>query len=300
MTRGSASSLVIAALVFGCAQQVAPRPAAVRPALPLLAQSRAASPAPSPSKTPPTPEDSRTEADSNAETSALGATLPLEVPEFSPSLVRLPDLPGKAPVLVVTHGAGGTPDAHCELWARISRGRALLLCIRGRARSPAPADGDYYPDHLTLERETFAALNALRSRFAARIAEGPLYYVGFSQGATMGALMLLDHASEVPRLALVEGGFAQWNVPRAKEFRARGGERVLFVCGTEQCAKSARNASRWFNQAGVAAHLEYVRGAGHSHGGAVETHIAALYPWLVAGDPRFPAIDSDVSARISK
>jgi pimeloyl-ACP methyl ester carboxylesterase len=245
-------------------------------------------------------EQMRAEAAQPAETSALGATLSLEVPDFSPSLVRLPDLPGRAPVLVVTHGAGGTPDAHCELWARISRGRALLLCIRGRARSQLPADGDYYPDHLTLERETFAALNALRSHFAARIADGPVYYAGFSQGATMGALMLLEHASEVPRLALVEGGFAEWNVPRAKEFRARGGERVLFVCGTQQCAKAARNAAGWFNQAGVAAHLEYVRGAGHSHGGAVETQIAALYPWLVAGDPRFPTGDSDLSARIPK
>ena len=299
MTRGSAGSLAIAALVFGCANQVAPRPAAAPTP---FAEASAVAPVPprTPSPPPRLPEPARAEADQNAEASALGATLPLEVPDFSPSLVRLPDLPGKAPVLVVTHGAGGTPDAHCELWARISRGRALLLCIRGRARSQAPADGDYYPDHLTLERETFAALNALRSRFRARIAEGPVYYVGFSQGATMGALMLLEHASEVPRLALVEGGFAEWNAPRAKEFRARGGQRVLFVCGTKQCAKAARSAAAWFNHAGVAAHLEYVRGAGHSHGGAVETQIAALYPWFVEGDPRFPASDSEISARITK
>src|SRR6187402_3101149 len=85
----------------------------------------------------------------------------LEVPEFSASLVRLPEGSERAPVLVVTHGAGGSAEAHCKWWARMVRERALLLCVRGRARGPNPADGEYYPDHLALERETFAALLAL-------------------------------------------------------------------------------------------------------------------------------------------
>ncbi len=69
----------------------------------------------------------------------------LDVPDFSASLVRLPEGSGKAPVLVVTHGAGGTAEAHCALWARIVKNKALLLCVRGRARGPNPADGEYYP-----------------------------------------------------------------------------------------------------------------------------------------------------------
>jgi predicted esterase len=221
------------------------------------------------------------------ESAGRGQTIALAVPEFSPAVVRLPAGSGKAPVLVVTHGAGGTPEAHCEIWARISQGRALLLCVRGRARSPLPRDGDYYPDHPTLERETFAALSALRARFGQRIADGPVYYAGFSQGATMGALMLVEHASEVSRLLLVEGGFSDWNVARARDFRARGGERVLFVCGRKECAEAARNAAHWFNAAGVAARLEYVKGAGHSHDARVEARIAAAYPWFTQGDTRW-------------
>ena len=213
--------------------------------------------------------------------------LALEVPDFSPAVVRFPGGGAKAPVLVVTHGAGGTPEAHCELWSRISKGKVILLCVRGRARSPLPADGDYYPDHPTLERETFAALTALRARFADRIADGPVFYAGFSQGATMGALMLVEHAREVTRLVLVEGGFSDWNVARARDFRARGGERVLFVCGRKECAEPARNAAHWFNDAGVAAQVEYVKGAGHSHDARVEARIAALYPWFTEGDARW-------------
>ena len=213
--------------------------------------------------------------------------VPLEVADFSPSLVRMPDGDAKAPVLVVTHGAGGTAEAHCELWARIVKGKALLLCVRGRARGPNPADGEYYPDHPTLERETFAALTALRARYPERIADGPVLYAGFSQGATMGALMLVDHASEVTRLLLVEGGFADWSVARARAFRERGGERVLFVCGRKDCAKPAKNSAYWFKLAGVPARVEYVPGAGHSHDERVEARIVATLPWLLEGDARW-------------
>lgn len=219
--------------------------------------------------------------------SAPSSLQSLDVPDFSPSLVHLPGGFAKLPVLVVTHGAGGTARTHCELWARIVENRALLLCVRGRARGPNPEDGEYYPDHLALERETFAALSALRARFSQRIAEGPVWYAGFSQGATMGALMLVEHAAEVTRLVLVEGGFAEWSVARARAFRERGGERVLFVCGRKECATSARNSAYWFKLAGVPAKVAYVEGAGHNHDARVEARIVLLLPWLTAGDVRW-------------
>ena len=293
MARGSGFSALCLVFLLGCARNVAPRGASaevVASRAPQATRSTLArSATPSSAQTPIEEATAPTAATAlvPSEASLLGQSLALNVPDFAPSLVRLPDAPGKAPVLVVAHGAGGTPEAHCDLWARISQGKAILLCVRGRARSPAPADGAYYPDHPTLERETFAALSALRARFADRIAEGPVFYAGFSQGATMGALMLVGHASEVTRLILVEGGFADWNVPRARDFRARGGERVLFVCGRKECAGPARNAARWFNEAGVAARVEYVRGAGHSHDARVEARIVAAYPWFVAGDARW-------------
>jgi predicted esterase len=213
--------------------------------------------------------------------------VPLPVPDFAASLVAMPEGGGKLPVLVVTHGAGGTAEAHCELWARIVRSKAILLCVRGRPRSPNPEEGEYYPDHLWLERETFAALAALRARYPERIAGGPVFYAGFSQGATMGALMLVLHAQEVSRLVLVEGGFAEWNVPRAKAFREHGGERVLFVCGRKDCAEPARISAHWFKMAGVPADVEYIPGAGHTHDARVEARILSRLPWLTTGDPRW-------------
>jgi predicted esterase len=227
--------------------------------------------------------------------SALAAQAPapearsfaLEVPEFSAALVRLPEGDEKLPVLVVTHGAGGSAEQHCQWWSRVVRERAILLCLRGRARGPSPADGEYYPDHLSLERETFAALSALRAGYAESVAEGSVYYAGFSQGATMGALMLVPHAAEVPRLALVEGGAKDWSVARARAFRERGGERVLFVCGQKDCAEQARKSAYFLKLAGVLARVEYVAGAGHSHDSRVEARIASALPWLTASDARW-------------
>ncbi len=40
-------------------------------------------------------------------------------------------------------------------------------------------------------------LSAARARFAERILPGQGIYTGFSQGATMGALMIVDHASRL-------------------------------------------------------------------------------------------------------
>ena len=212
---------------------------------------------------------------------------PLEVAEFSPALVHLPETHARLPVVVVTHGAGGSAEAHCQLWSRIFAESALLLCVRGRARGPNSQDGEYYPDHPSLERETFAALSALRARYAQRIAEGSVYYAGFSQGATMGALMLPEHAGEVKRLVLIEGGFSEWNVARARAFREHGGERVLFVCGRKECQSGARKSAYWFKLAGVPAQVEYVAGAGHSHDARVEARVVAALPWLTASDTRW-------------
>jgi predicted esterase len=290
-------SCVAAVLVLGCVQdrarvvaQPTPTPAPTSSAI--AAGARAHDPERATLVTPSIATAAQPGASDSPEPSASPAFVALEVPDFSPSIVHFPSSNGKAPVLVVTHGAGGTPEAHCELWARITQGKAVLLCVRGRARSQDAADGDYYPDHPSLERETFAALAALRAGFADRIASGPVFYAGFSQGATMGALMLVPHASEVTRLILVEGGFADWNVARAQAFRAQGGERVLFVCGRKECAEPARTAAQWFNAAGVAAQVEYVKGAGHSHDARVEARITALYSWFVAGDPRFANNDA--------
>src|SRR5215472_933690 len=83
----------------------------------------------------------------------------LDVPGYGAAVVAVPapTSPGRSrPLLVATHGAWDRPEWHCELWQRISRGRAFVLCPRGRATLGYLAPDDqlfYYPDHLALGRE---------------------------------------------------------------------------------------------------------------------------------------------------
>jgi predicted esterase len=213
----------------------------------------------------------------------------LAVPGFEPAVLALPEVAvGAQPVLVAAHGAGGEAHWHCELWRKLTGNRGYILCPQGvriYADRSLPS-GYYFPDHHHLEREVMAAVKALWAH-CPRAARSGLVYAGYSQGATMGALMLVDHADVFSRLVLIEGGTSEWNIPRAAKFRRGGGQRVLFACGVAHCERGARRSARWLEQADVATRVEYARGAGHTPGGVVAVRLAESFAWLVQGDERW-------------
>jgi predicted esterase len=110
-------------------------------------------------------------------------------------------------------------------------------------------------------------------------------YSGYSQGATMGALMIPAHGKEFPLLALVEGGVEGWTVARAKQYRNAGGRRALFACGTAHCQKHAGKVGETLRKAGVEAKVVYGEGAGHTYGDKVAYALAESFDWLVRDDP---------------
>src|SRR5207247_783662 len=171
----------------------------------------------------------------------------------------------------------GSQEEASGLWREVARGRGSVLCPRGRATSiydPPAQRGYYYPDHHALIREVFAALDALSAKFPEHVDPGPVTYAGFSQGAIMGALLLRRAPARFPRAVLVEGGFAEWDVPVARSYKARGGERVLFGCGNRGCAAMARTALGYLTRAGVEAKLVHDMRAGHSVGASLGQQIA--------------------------
>jgi predicted esterase len=192
--------------------------------------------------------------------------------------------------LVVAHGAGDRPEWHCELWQRIVRERGFVLCLRGRRvddRVSFDQAAFYYPDHHWLGRALVATISALEARYGPRLDARRMVYAGFSQGAIMGALVVGDKPIDVGAALLIEGGAGEWNVARARRYRRRGGERVLHVCGTPGCPRLARRATRYLEQGGVMARVEYFAAAGHSYGGGIEAALPGAFDWLVAGDPRW-------------
>ncbi len=205
----------------------------------------------------------------------------LDVPGFESAVLYTPTGSGPRPLLVAAHGAGGSPEWECEYWRRLTNGFAFLLCLRGTALGGSYG-GYFFRDHRALEKELVAAERVARSN-EPRIALGSAVYAGFSQGASMASAMIAQHAGEFPFLVLIEG-FELWNVPRARTFARAGGRRILFACGSKECAKVAEASVRWLGVAGVEAKLEYASGTGHSPLGEVMTRIASSLPWLLGGN----------------
>lgn len=210
----------------------------------------------------------------------------LEVPGFEPALVLFPNTDRALPLVVVTHGAGGQAEWHCEHYRSMLKDSVVLLCPRGRRMvSHDPAQGYYYPDHLALTKEVLAATEALRAIAKDRLLPAPAVYAGYSQGATMGVLGLAEHADQFSRLVLVEGGFGDWSTRMVDSFRAGKGSHVLIVCGTKSCNSKGKAAVSLLVKAGIRAELRHAKGAGHRPDGPVEEELLGGLAWLLADAP---------------
>jgi predicted esterase len=214
---------------------------------------------------------------------SVGEIVEMDVPGFLSAVVWVPGgSPERAkPVVLATHGAYDNPESYCPFWQKLVEDRAFVVCTRGlRIQDTA----FYYPHHFFVDRECTAALEALRARFGARIASGPALYAGYSQGAIHGAPLLQMHPQAFPRAVFIEGG-SSWNANTAAKYRAAGGRRLLFVCGTTGCRAGATRAVGVLARAGVEVELLWVPSAGHDYPPEMGRRIAERFEWVIADDP---------------
>lgn len=196
------------------------------------------------------------------------------------------------PLLIATHGAGGTPEAHCERWLALIETRAFILCTRGRETDrflPPDQRGYFYDGHIELGKEVVRAVAALEKKFEGRVDVTRATYAGFSQGASMGALFIhqsREYAAMFGRVILVEGGAKEWTVSAAERLRDVGA-RVAVFCGQASCNQDARHSLKWMQRAGLDARVLYANGAGHTYGGEVGRQIEDARAWLFEGDARW-------------
>lgn len=214
---------------------------------------------------------------------ATAKILNLDLDDLPSTLLLAPNV-APLPLVVAAHGAGGSPEWQCEwLRALTSNTQLLLACLRGKPM--LPYDGAfYYPEHHTLGRLYSQTLRAIAAMLNQRSAV-PHVYVGYSQGATMGALMLHEVDPLPPHLLLVEGGFEGWTEKRCRSFQERGGRKVFFACGTNTCAKHAKVVVERLRKVGVEAQYEWARGAGHTPDGAVAELAQMGLTWLLREPP---------------
>jgi len=211
----------------------------------------------------------------------------LPVPGHLDAVVALPAATGRQPVLFATHGAGGAPEHHCAAWRQQLGQHGIIVCLRGAMVNKliGPEAGFYYPNHHALEKELIATLDSFETAFAERILPESYVYAGYSQGATMGALMLPPHAGRFRRVLLVEGGFDDWALASARRFAQSGGQRVAFVCGVAACNRGAERSAQILARADLLALRKHAPGAGHTYLGAVADRIQEALPWLLEDYP---------------
>lgn len=203
----------------------------------------------------------------------------LEVPGFEPVLVVAPGDGERHPVLFAAHGAGGHAQAMCGYFLQLLEKPHIIVCPRGsRIQKGAPGNGYFYATHLALEKEVLAIQGVIQALPSAL--PPPWAYGGYSQGATMGALMLTGHGDIFNRLLLIEGGTEGWTSSRSRHFAAAGGKRVLFACGTRSCSQDAESAAEVMRAVGLDVRVRFAEGAGHSYGGAVQERVASELNWF--------------------
>lgn len=213
--------------------------------------------------------------------------LPLERGE--PAVVSEPhSTRGAHPVLVATHGAGGTGEVHCAIWRTIVGSRGFIVCPQGAPMSRR-GDAYFYDGHPALGREITLVLEALAQRYGKRVdLEAPVF-AGYSQGASMGSRMLPRHAASFAGAVLIEGGFGayqEWNVASARRFHQQGAKRVLIACGRPSCRKLGQRTAKYMERGGLETRLVYAN-VGHWFGDALYDEVLANFAWVVEGDPRW-------------
>lgn len=219
----------------------------------------------------------------------------LQIPNHGSALVLVPiHAIGPKPLVIAAHGAGGRPELQCERWRPILQERAFVLCIRGYALglsdSNNPPQNFFYPTHHALARELENALSALGRVFGENVDMRDPVFIGFSQGAVMGAMILPEHSAHIARALLNEGGsgeYAEWSIPVARRFFERGGRRVLLACGRPSCDAYAQKTAGHLKKAGLLTLVHHAKGAGHDESAILNKGLANAFEWLIEDDPRF-------------
>lgn len=186
------------------------------------------------------------------------------------------------PIIVGLHGAQDRPDWACSEWFGAAGGRAFVVCPRGTPLLGAWAWSSV--DQLAKKSEE--ALAIARAHFGPWIAEGRALYGGWSQAATLGALVLAKRPDLFDAGVFVELGHTPLD-PRgvAASVRASRARGVAIVCATASCEAWCDRAKP--TMTGFLFECETAGHRGHTFDGVVAQHVWNAITFVERGDPRW-------------
>jgi len=169
----------------------------------------------------------------------------LPVPGFGNAALAVP-LGATSPrsIVIMLHGAADRPEWACSTLRAIAGPEPFVLCPRGVLRTDFAAPDVRYTfgNADDTARELRAALSALKQRFGAHVARGPVIFAGFEIGADHAAWIARQEPAFFSRLLLIEASEASWPSSQSALFGPSGGERVLFAGGPARRAEREQQA----------------------------------------------------------
>ncbi|HYP87220.1 MAG TPA: hypothetical protein VEQ59_03690 [Polyangiaceae bacterium] len=185
-----------------------------------------------------------------------------------------------ARLVVGVHGAGDRSDWACGGWRLGSQVSVFVTCPRGTQMTPTTFG---WRSGAEIEAAVGHAIDVARARFGRYIDDEPLIYAGFSQGATLAEPVLRKHAARFPIAILAEGGYqTARSADFAAAYRGGGGRRVVLVCGTESCFRSAAGAKQVLERAGLEARIVGDAKAGHNLNREMQHALQEAWSQIVA------------------
>lgn len=194
-------------------------------------------------------------------------------------LVRLPAGydPGQAyPLLIALHGSGGSPQNFAGLWEKHSKAQCLLAAPEGPYMLPAEQRRDI-PGHSWFlqvkDRRIWAmadplvvqAMLATVVEIKANYKVGPVYILGFSQGASLAYQVALRHADIFSGVLAIAGLFPAEFLTQADLDRAAPLLRVFIAHGARDAVvkpEASEKARAFLQKAGFKVTFQAFKG-GH-------------------------------------
>ncbi|MBX3226222.1 MAG: hypothetical protein KIT84_28380 [Labilithrix sp.] len=185
------------------------------------------------------------------------------------------------PIMIALHGGSDHPEWACAAWRGITSAYPFVVCPRGVGATNALAWSGPADTRARVDR----AVAATRARFGDWVRPTTtLVLVGFSMGATQTALLAQSEPKRYPRVTLAESAYApEPALAFAAPWARGGGERAIFLCTTDGCEATYRNAAR--NVAAQRSRARLVIAGTHAHGmwDQVVRAMRRDWPWLVEG-----------------
>jgi hypothetical protein len=201
---------------------------------------------------------------------------------------------GPRPIVLAVHGAEDRADWACSEWRATTGGFPWVVCPQG-----VPLRSGYaWSSAKAIATQGFEARDAVRARFAAYVASGPLLYGGFSQGASLASLVVAAHPGEFDRVVMVEAGHTPLSAPGVIYGLKKGGiARAVLSCSTRGCAAFSTELVGAAKQSSFDLLTNDAGLRGHVFDGVVIKSLGETMLRLVAGDARYAGLAEAVGAR---